>query len=68
MKLADIDGDSLGVLTGPHQTVAPQASPRGVKRSRSPDTYGDVPSSDRGDEGVYSSSASLRLLAELIRS
>lgn len=42
--------NSSGVLTGPHQTVAPQASPRGLKRSRSPDTYGDVPSSDRGDE------------------
>ncbi|KAF2869878.1 chromatin remodelling complex Rsc7/Swp82 subunit-domain-containing protein [Massariosphaeria phaeospora] len=44
---------SAGVLVGPPQPVAPQAS-RGIKRSRSPENgYGDVQNSDfaDGDEG-----------------
>ncbi|OCK73926.1 hypothetical protein K432DRAFT_410296 [Lepidopterella palustris CBS 459.81] len=42
--------NSSGVLAAPPSAVASQATPRGTKRSRSPDTYGDVASSERGDE------------------
>jgi hypothetical protein len=44
-----------GALTNPAATITPDTSPRGIKRSRSPDTYGDLPSGDGlGDDGTSS--------------
>lgn len=41
-----------GALTNPN--ITPETSPRGVKRSRSPDTYGDLPPGDGlGDDGKW---------------
>jgi hypothetical protein len=43
-----------GALTNP-AAITPDTSPRGIKRSRSPDTYGDLPPSDGlGDDGTSS--------------
>jgi len=43
-----------GALTNPAATITPDTSPRGIKRSRSPDTYGDLPSGDHlGDDGMF---------------
>jgi hypothetical protein len=40
-----------GALTNP--TITPETSPRGIKRSRSPDTYGDLQQGDGlGDDGM----------------
>jgi hypothetical protein len=45
----------VGALTNPAATITPDTSPRGIKRSRSPDTYGDLPPSDGfGDDGTSS--------------
>jgi hypothetical protein len=44
----------IGALTNlnPATTITPDTSPRGIKRSRSPDTYGDLPMGDSlGDDG-----------------
>jgi hypothetical protein len=39
------------VLTNATPVVAPAASPRGIKRSRSPEqAYGDAPTGDVGDD------------------
>jgi hypothetical protein len=44
--------NSSGALTNPAGTITPDTSPRGIKRSRSPDIYGDLPSGDGlGDDG-----------------
>jgi hypothetical protein len=41
----------VGALTNP--TITPDTSPRGIKRSRSPDTYGDLtPGDGLGDDGT----------------
>lgn len=41
-----------GALTNP-ATILQDTSPRGIKRSRSPDTYGDLPpGDDLGDDGT----------------
>jgi hypothetical protein len=41
------------VISNPPQTITPDTSPRGVKRSRTPDTYGDLPTGDGGaDDGT----------------
>jgi hypothetical protein len=40
------------VLSNQSATITPDTSPRGIKRSRSPDTYGDLPTGDNlGDDG-----------------
>jgi hypothetical protein len=47
----------IGALTNvnPATTITPDTSPRGIKRSRSPDTYGDLPTGDiLGDDGTSS--------------
>jgi hypothetical protein len=42
-----------GALANP-ATITPDTSPRGLKRSRSPDTYGDLPTGDNlGDDGTF---------------
>jgi hypothetical protein len=46
-----------GALTNlnPATTITPDTSPRGIKRSRSPDTYVDLPTGDSlGDDGTSS--------------
>ncbi|MCJ1292225.1 hypothetical protein MMC34_003775 [Xylographa carneopallida] len=42
----------VSVLPTPTSTTAPSSSPRGVKRSRSPDIYGDLPPGSQGDDGM----------------
>lgn len=42
------------VLSNQSATITPDTSPRGIKRSRSPDTYGDLPPGDGlGEDGMY---------------
>jgi hypothetical protein len=57
----------VGALTNP--TITPETSPRGIKRSRSPDTYGDLtPGDGLGDDGTWPLAekfSSLNLLAPL---
>ncbi|RDL41901.1 uncharacterized protein BP5553_01880 [Venustampulla echinocandica] len=44
--------NSSGALINPSVTITPDPSPRGTKRSRSPDTYGHLPQGDRlADDG-----------------
>ncbi len=44
--------EEAGALTNPN--ITPETSPRGIKRSRSPDTYGDLTSGDGlGDDGTW---------------
>lgn len=44
----------LGALAHSAASLSPDTSPRGLKRSRSPDTYGDLPADDTyGDDGTY---------------
>ena len=51
--IAGIGTDELlGALINPTTTITPDTSPRGVKRSRSPDTYGDLPGDNIGDDGM----------------
>jgi hypothetical protein len=46
------DMEEAGALTNP--IITPETSPRGIKRSRSPDTYGDLPLGDGlGDDGTW---------------
>lgn len=43
-----------GALNNPAANLSPDTSPRGLKRSRSPD-YGDLPPGDNlGDDGMWS--------------
>jgi hypothetical protein len=50
--VADILGP-LGALANSAAPISPDTSPRGVKRSRSPDTYGDLPADDNfGEDGT----------------
>lgn len=52
MFVADI-GHHLGTLANSAASISPDTSPRGLKRSRSPDTYGDLPAEDNfGDGGT----------------
>ena len=51
--VADILGPHLGALAHSAASISPDTSPRGVKRSRSPDTYGDLPADDNfGEDGM----------------
>ena len=43
---------TVSVLPTPTSISAPSSSPRGVKRSRSPDVYGDLPPGSQGDDGT----------------
>ena len=46
------DMEEAGALTNP--IITPETSPRGIKRSRSPDTYGDLaPGDGLGDDGTW---------------
>ena len=45
------DPKKVGALANPN--ITPETSPRGIKRSRSPDTYGDLtPGDGLGDDGM----------------
>lgn len=60
-----IDADmnfQAGALTNPTANITPDTSPRGIKRSRSPDTYGDLPPGDSlGDDGKHLDRANLAI-------
>jgi hypothetical protein len=48
----------VGALASSAVSLSPDTSPRGIKRSRSPDTYGDLPAEDNfGEEGMLMSHA-----------
>lgn len=53
-----------GALGGPPSSAAPQPSPRGVKRSRSPENNYDISQGDPGD-GMFHLLAMLYYLHEL---
>lgn len=59
----------LGALATTAASLSPDTSPRGHKRSRSPDTYGDLPADDTyGDDGMYIPHARWAFLTLLARS
>ena len=46
-----LSSPTVSVLPTPSSINASDTSPRGLKRSRSPDIYGDLPASGDGDDG-----------------
>lgn len=50
MSLADIFSARTAVLPPSATVNAQSTSPRGTKRSRSPETYGDLPAGPEGDD------------------